>query len=162
MTKGSAEFFLSGDQLVKGSQVLAHDCQTILEVARNPEQCEVNELFELRAGGANLFVTSDHRVPVLRANAQQSGERSCDLQAKDLQPGDRVFVNGSPASLTSANKLVLPQTQRVLKIVFQPNMPVAVFGGDPATSTKGDATKRIPRGGMNKREKPGKVSFDCI
>lgn len=162
MTRGHAEFFLSGEQLVKGSQVLADDCQTILEVARNPEQVDVNEVLELRAGDTSLFVTSDHRVPVLRANTERTAEQSCDVQAKDLQPGDRIFVNGSPTKLSSANELVLPQTQRGLKIVFQPDMPVAVFTPPPAISTTGVAIKRIRQSGMNKRGKPGRVAFDCI
>lgn len=157
-TSGHAEFFVSGDQLVKGSQVLADDGQTILEVARNPEQFAVHKVFELHAGDASLFVTPDHRVPVVRSNAEQPS----DVQAQDLQPGDRVFVNGSLTNLTSVKELVLPQAQRVLKIAFQPDMAVAVFTPPPAISSKGDMVKRIRRGGMNKRGKPGTAAHEHL
>lgn len=152
------EFYLSGDKLVKGSRVLADDCKTILEVVCKPEQFEVNKVIKLQAGDATLFVTPDHRVPVLRG---PSGE-PCDVQAQDIQQGDSVFVNGFPSYLTSVEQHVLPQNQTVLKIAFQPDMPVAVFTPPPAISTKGYMMRRIRRGGMSKRGQPGKAAHDHL
>lgn len=149
---GSAEsiFYLPGSLLAKGSQVLAHD-DTLLEVACAPEEHEADEVIELRAGGALLRVTPEHRVPALRGDGGSFG----DVPAKDLCAGDRVYVDGEPVELTSTTPI--SDKVQVLKITFKPDKPVAVFTPPPKILSKGHASSKMPirRGGMNRRGQPG-------
>ena len=52
-----ADFFLMGRDLKKGSQVVAGDDTSILEVVKTPEICDASEVVELQAGAATLRVT---------------------------------------------------------------------------------------------------------
>jgi len=57
---GDTNFYLMGKNLKKGSQVVAGDGKTLLEVAASPEICPATEVVNLQAGGATLRVTPDH------------------------------------------------------------------------------------------------------
>lgn len=141
---GPTDIYLPGEQLGKGSCVVAHDNRAILEVVREPERYEVDKIVEMRAGDATQRYTPDHRVHALRRG---TGE-PCDVQARDLRPmEDCVFVDGNPTVLASVEEKVLATKVSVLKITFKPDMAVAVFTPPPAISTKGSKKKPLRRGG---------------
>ena len=73
------DFFLMGRDLKKGSQVVAGDDTSILEVAKTPEICDASEVVELQAGAATLQVTPDHLVRV--ADPKGEAEESLYLAA---------------------------------------------------------------------------------
>ena len=112
--------FKMGRDLEKGWQVVAGDDVTILKVAKTPEICEASEVVELRAGDAVLQVTSDHLVAT--GEPQESVYRA----AGQLQVGDPVMLDsGEAAALTSV--ATRRMDRQVLKIQFEPDLPVAVF-----------------------------------
>ncbi|CAE7265209.1 unnamed protein product [Symbiodinium necroappetens] len=136
-----ADSFLMGRDLQKGSQVVAGDDVTILEVAKTPEICEASEVVELRAGDAVLQVTSDHLV--------KTGEpdESVYRAAGQLQVGDHVMLDsGEAAALTSV--ATRRMDRQVLKIQFEPDLPVAVFSRPTCILSLGHKRKPpIRRGG---------------
>ncbi|CAE7206242.1 unnamed protein product [Symbiodinium sp. CCMP2456] len=110
-----ADFFLMGRDLKKGSQVVAGDDASILEVAKTPEICDASEVVELQAGTATLRVTPDHLVQVADAKA----EESLYLAAGKLKAGDLVMLDsGEVAALSSV--VLRREACQVLKIVFEP------------------------------------------
>lgn len=143
-TRGyGADFFLMGRDLKKGSQVVAGDDATILEVATTPEICEASEVVELKAGDAVLQVTSDHLV------ATGEPEESVYRAAGQLKVGDLVMLDsGEAAALTSV--AVRRTDCQVLKIVFEPDLPVAVFSRPSCILSLGHKRKPpIRRGGRS-------------
>merc|ERR1711920_723490 len=114
------EYYLPAQHLAKGSNVIAHDGETVLTVV-DLEQHESDKVIELRAGDASLSVTPDHRVFALPG----ASGIPCDVKAKELKQGDRIFVNSMPVQLISAEEVTLPQKQAVFKITLNPDMPVA-------------------------------------
>ena len=112
-----------GRNLQIGSQVLAGDGETVLEVVEIKE-ARTTEVVDLKAGAATLRVTPDHSVPIPNAEGKAGGHHC--LPAGKLKVGDFVMnSSGEPVALTTAK--TLPTECNVLKIVFKPDLPVAVF-----------------------------------
>ena len=149
------DFFLPGGDLKKGSQVVAGDGATILKVVANPELCRASEVVDLQAGAATLRVTPDHlvQVPVPDATGESgkiAENRDYDyLAAGDLKVGDHVMLDsGEPVVLASVDRR--PADCEVLKIVFEPDLPVAVFSSPPCILSKGHKLKPSTRRGKDK------------
>ena len=152
-----ADFFLMGRDLKKGSQVLAGDDASILEVAKTPEICEASEVVELQAAAATLWVTPDHLVQV--ADPKDDTEESLFLAAGQLKVGDLVMLDsGKVAALSSV--VLRREACQVLKIVFEPYMPVAVFSRPTCILSLGHKKKRPIRRGGRSREGPLDDSMD--
>ena len=139
---GNTEYYLMGRDLKKGSQVMAGDGETILEVAAPPEICPATEVVSLQAGGATLRVTPDHPVQVPDARGEL--DKILYVRAGQLKVGDSVVLDsGEAAELTGVN---LQATEcEVLKIVFEPDLPVAVFSPPPCIQSKGHKKKPSTR-----------------
>ncbi|CAE7751050.1 unnamed protein product [Symbiodinium sp. CCMP2592] len=145
------DFFLMGRDLKKGSQVVAGDDASILEVAKTPEICEASEVVELQAGDAVLRVTPDHLVQV---SPKGDTEESLYLEAGKLKVGDLVMLDsGEPVALSSV--VIRPIICQVLKIVFEPYLPVAVFSRPTCILSLGHKKKRPIRRGGRIREGAG-------
>ncbi|CAE7200757.1 unnamed protein product [Symbiodinium microadriaticum] len=152
-----ADFFLMGRDLKKGSQVVAGDDTSILEVAKTPEICDASEVVELQAGAATLRVTPDHLVRV--ADPKGEAEESLYLAAGQLKAGDLVMLDsGEVAALSSI--VLRREACQVLKIVFEPYMPVAVFSRPTCILSLGHKKKRPIRRGGRSREGPSDDSTD--
>ena len=139
------DFFLMGKDLVKGSRVVAADNKTILEVAAAPEVFQETAGFDLQAGNAALGVTADHLVLVPDPKAA-----SCNgiyVKAGNLKEGDFVMLDSwEPVRLTGMDPW--SAEREVLKVVFQPDLPIAVFSCPPCILSKGHKKKQTRRGGM--------------
>ena len=122
-----------GRDLQKGSQVVAGDGKTVLEVVEISKEAQAVEVVDLWAGAAMLRVTPDHRVQV----PDESGEAGrVYVPAGNLKAGDFVMLDaGEPVALTSAE--THPMECKVLKIVFKPDLPVAVFSSPTCILSKG-------------------------
>ena len=141
-----ADFFIMGRDLKKGSQVVAGDDTSILEVAKSPEICDASKVVELQAGTATLRVTPDHLVQV--ADPKGEVEESLYLEAGKLKAGDLVMLDsGEAAALTSVT--IRPLACQVLKIVFEPYLPVAVFSRPTCILSLGHKKSVIRRGGRS-------------
>ncbi|CAE7749498.1 Cyt-b5 [Symbiodinium necroappetens] len=138
------EYYLMGTDLKKGSQVVSADGKTILEVAAPPEIRAAKEVVDLHAGAATLCVTPDH--PVRVPDARGELDQILYLPAGQLKVGDSVVLDsGEAAKLTGVN---LQATEcDVLKIVFEPDLPVAVFYSPPCIQSKGHKKKPPRRSG---------------
>ena len=148
----STDFFLMGRDLKKGSQVVAGDDATILEVAANPELCRATEVVDLQAGAANLRVTPDHLVQV--ADATGESGKNLYLPAGKLAEGDLVMLDsGEPVALTSV--AVRSLECEVLKVAFNPDLPVAVFSCPPCILSLGHKRKPPARRGWEKKRGQG-------
>ena len=153
--KSRKDFFSEGKDLQKGSQVLAGDGKTVLEVVEISKEGQATEVVDLQAGAATLRVTPDHPVQI----PDERGEpgRHVYMPAGKLKAGDFVMLDsGEPVALTS----VEPQAMecKVLKIVFKPDLPVAVFSSPSCILSKGHKKKpQVRRSGMGGR---GKGSAD--
>ena len=147
----SMDFFVMGKDLTIGSQVVAGDDETLLKVAKTPEVCHATEVILLKAGVASLQVTKDHLIQVPTLDLDGSTRYA---QAGTLRHGDMVMLDsGEPVALTS----VEPKSVEceVLKIVFEPDLPVAVFSCPPCILSKGHKKKPpTRRGGMCQRVIP--------
>ena len=147
-----ADFFLMGRDLKKGSQVVAGDDASILEVAKTPEICDASEVVELQAGAATLRVTPDHLVQV--ADAKGEAEGSLYLAAGKLKAGDLVMLDsGEPVALSSV--VIRRMACQVLKIVFEPYLPVAVFSRPTCILSLGHKKKPPIRRGGRSQGGPG-------
>ncbi|CAE7783222.1 unnamed protein product [Symbiodinium sp. CCMP2592] len=147
-----ADFFLMGRDLKKGSQVVAGDDASILEVAKTPEICDAREVVELQAGAAVLQVTPDHLVQV--ADPKGKAEDNLYLAAGNLKTGDLVMLDsGEVAALTSVVMRRMPC--QVLKIVFEPYLPVAVFSRPACILSLGQKKKPPVRRGGKSHAGPG-------
>ena len=135
---GDTVHFLPGRELMKGSQVVAGDDKTILEVAEVPKVCKATEAVQLQAGAATLQVTRDHLVQVADAKGELGG--GLYLPAGDLKPGNLVVLDSGEAEALTTVKLLLTDCE-VLKIVFEPDLPVAVFSRPPCILSKGHKKK---------------------
>ena len=147
--KSRMDVFREGNDLQKGSQVLAGDGKTVLEVVEISKEGQATEVVDLQAGAATLRVTPDHPVQI----PDESGEpgRHVYMPAGKLKAGDFVMLDGGePVALTS----VEPQAMecKVLKIVFKPDLPVAVFSSPSCILSKGHKKKsQVRRSGMGGR-----------
>ena len=141
------DFFLMGRDLRKGSQVVAADNETILEVCEPPVLSQAKETVRLQAGAATLRVTAEHPVQVTAVDGAMEdgdGKGGCYAPAGSLKPGDLVMLDsGEHTALTD----VTSETGdcEVLKIAFKPNRPVAVFSCPPCILSKGANSKPTTR-----------------
>ena len=153
--KSRMDLFREGRDLQKGSQVLAGDGKTVLEVVEISKEGQATEVVDLQADSATLRVTPDHPVQI----PDESGEpgRHVYMPAGKLKAGDFVMLDsGEPVALTSAE--TQPSECKVLKIVFKPDLPVAVFSSPSCILSKGHKKKsQVRRSGMGMR---GKDSID--
>ncbi|CAE7541682.1 gss [Symbiodinium sp. CCMP2592] len=153
--KTRMDVFREGSDLQKGSQVLAGDGKTVLEVVEISKEGQATEVVDLQAGAATLRVTPDHPVQI----PDERGEpgRHVYMPAGKLKPGDFVMLDsGEPVALTRAEAQAMEC--KVLKIVFKPDLPVAVFSSPSCILSKGHKKKsQVRRSGMGGR---GKDSID--
>ena len=153
--KSRMDVFREGGDLQKGSQVLAGDGKTVLEVVEISKEARATEVVDLQAGSATLRVTPDHPVQI----PDERGEpgRHVYMPAGKLKAGDFVMLDsGEPVALTSAEAQAMEC--KVLKIVFKPDLPVAVFSSPSCILSKGHKKKsQVRRSGMGGR---GKDSAD--
>ena len=148
------DFFMMGKDLTMGSQVVAGDDETLLKVARTPEVCQATEVVLLKAGAASLQVTQDHLVQIPEVEDDKEGDgRVLYVPAGNLKEGDLVTLDsGEPMALTSVQPKAVEC--EVLKIVFEPDLPVAVFSCPPCILSKGyKKTPPTRRSGMCQRGK---------
>ena len=78
-----------------------------------------------------------HRLHPLRSHPSK-------VAAADLKVGDEVLVDGVPTKLTFVD--VVPGEVTVLKIIFDPDLPVGVFRPAPVIASHGHKAKRARRG----------------
>ncbi|CAE7592067.1 unnamed protein product [Symbiodinium natans] len=129
-----------GIDLQKGSQVLALDGETVLEVVEISQEGQATEVVDLQAGLATLRVISDHPV--------QLADEGCEglpryVPASKLKKGDAVMLQaGEPVALTGAE--TQPMECQVLKILFKPDLPAAVFPS-PSCSPASKRPKKGPK-----------------
>ncbi|CAE7392782.1 unnamed protein product [Symbiodinium natans] len=148
------DFFMMGKDLLAGSEVVAADDRTMLRVAKAPEVRNGSHVVDLCAGDALLQVTPDHRIVTC-----DPAQNCKDLRrAGSLQPGDIVVLSGEPVALTSVE--TRSEQCKVLRIVFQPDLPVATYSLAPSMWSQGhprSCTRRggMRRGGMRRRGQPG-------
>ena len=155
------DFFLMGRDLKKGSRVVAGDDEAILEVAKNPEISKATDIVRLQAGAAILQVTQDHLVQVPDLKSLEEGVADVTevkagvgiakyVAAGTLKEGDFVMLDsGEPVALTSVESWCTDCADfEVLKIVFEPDLPVACFACPPCILSKGHPNFRTRRGGM--------------
>lgn len=130
------DFFLMGKDLKKGSEVVGADDTTILKVSEAPQLFRATEVVDLQAGDATLQVTPDHLVLV---PGDGSGAEKY-VPAGGLKMGDLIMLDsGEPAPLKSVT--IQPKVCDVLKVVFEPDLPVAVFSCPPRILSKGQRIK---------------------
>lgn len=134
--------FVAVQTLFRGAQVVAAN-GTVIEVLRPPEQHQVDAVIELQAGPSCLIVTPDHRIVI-------PGNKT--VQAKDLEVGCDVLLDQARTKLTSLEWRLEPTM--VLKVSFNPDLPVAGFLRPPAILSKGTREKPVVR---RATKKPGKV-----
>ena len=158
------DFFLMGRDLRKGSQVVAGDDETILEVCEAPVVCQAKEVVRLQAGAATLRVTADHAVQVTATDDAMeggAGRGSCRyVPAGSLKPGALVMLDsGEPAALTGVASE--RGEHEVLKLAFKPNRSVAVFSCPPCILSKGANSKpAIRRAKMGQRRGQGSTAAE--
>merc|ERR1712007_72498 len=140
--KISPAFFQTAHSLQRGSEVLAADETTTLEVTKVVLHKAKNVTY-LEAGEAKLTVSGNHRMMV------PNGE----VRAAELNIGDEVMCRVSsgeimPQALTDVLVLVDDEADpEVLEATFRPDLPVAVFQHPTSTMLcKGSKMKRIRRG----------------
>ena len=132
--KSRMDVFREGSDLQKGSQVLAGDGETVLEVVEISKGARTTEVVDLQAGAATLRVTPDHPVQVPDEGGKAG--RHLYMPAGKLKVGDFVMNDsGEPVALTTAE--TLPTECKVLKIVFKPDLAVAVFSSPSCILSKG-------------------------
>ena len=138
--KSRMDFFREGSDLQKGSQVLAGDGKTVLEVVDISKEAQTTKVVDLQAGSATLRVTPDHPVQV--PNEGGNAGRPLCMPAGKLKVGELVMLDsGEPVALTSAETLAVE-----CKIVFKPDLPVAVFSSPSCILSKGHQKLQTRRG----------------
>lgn len=101
-------------QLCKGSELLAADGHSVLEVLDHPQEVVANEVLELWAGDVILRVVPDHCI------ATPTGTK----KAKELRPGDLVTVDGHPAALIQVETKSMSCPAPAIKVIMGPdNIP---------------------------------------
>ncbi|CAE7408367.1 Hexb [Symbiodinium natans] len=148
-----SDSFVEGRSLVEGSQVVAWDGETVLKVVQRTVKQAGGNLVDLHAGPAHLRVTKDHLILVPGSNQGTSTY----VPAGSLKEGDVVMLDsGEAAVLTHVGACKLPKRQEVLRLVFEPDLPVAVFSWPLSILSKGHCRQESRRGGMCERAKPSK------
>eukprot|EP00435_Cladocopium_sp_Y103_P029882 s361_g7.t1 len=128
------EILSPAKMLFNGAQVVAANGR-VVEVVQPPEQHRVDAVIELKADQSFLVVSPDHRILV-------PGNKT--VQAKELEVGSEVILDGTQAKLTSMDWKSTPTM--VLKISFRPDLPVAAFMRPPSILSKGSRKKQLRRG----------------
>ena len=149
MFKVRLDVFRKGRDLHKGSQVVAADGKTVLEVVEIKE-AQATEVVDLHVGTDVLRVTPDHRVQVPDAGGKL--DETLYRPAGQLEEGHSLILDsGEAAKLTAVH--LKEMDCKVLKIVFQPDLPVPVFSGPTCILSKGHEKKSrgVRRGGMCQR-----------
>lgn len=138
--------FTEGLNLARGAKVLAADNVTELTVV-SIESNMTDTLVELCVCDPFIMydiTTPSHHVLVPGRNSQTPYE---DVQANSLRAGDLVICSDDQSrKLLSVREVVKPGEVEVLKIVFEPDMPVAVFKPPLTILTKGNKKKKLRRG----------------
>ena len=137
------QIFCPAKMLFKGSRVIAAD-GTVVEVLYPPEQHQVDAVIKLQVGSASLVVSPDHRILI-------PGNKT--IQAKDLEVGSEVLLDGTEAKLTNFEWNQVPTM--VMKIAFKPDIPVAAFMCAPSILSKGSRNKPRVRRGTSSRTPDG-------
>ena len=137
------QIFCPAKMLFKGTRVIAAD-GTAIEVLHPPEQHQVDAVIKLQVGSASLVVSPDHRILI-------PGKKT--IQAKDLEVGSEVLLDGTEAKLTSFEWNHMPTM--VMKIAFKPDIPVAAFMCAPSILSKGSRNKPRVRRGTGTRTPEG-------
>ncbi|CAE7541378.1 unnamed protein product [Symbiodinium sp. CCMP2592] len=149
------DHFLKGRDLLKGSQVVAGDGETMVEVCEKPVWSQARGFVRLQAGAAMLEVTAEHPVQVPPADDamddEEGGGSARYVEAGQLKEGDLVMLHaGEPGVLTNVE--VESGDCEVLKLAFKPNLPVAVFSCPPCILSKGANRKPATRRGKKCRQ----------
>jgi len=137
------EIFKPAKMLFRGTRVIAAN-GTVITVLTPPEQHQVDAVIKLQVGSACLVVSPDHRILI-------PGNRT--IQARELEVGSVVFLDGTEAELTSFEWNCVPTM--VLKIAFQPDIPVAPFMRPPAILSLGSRNRPPTRRGHRARTPQG-------
>ena len=128
-------------------------------MAKTPEICDASEVVELQAGAAILRVTPDHLVQV--ADPKGEAEESLYLAAGQLKAGDLVVLDsGEAAALSSV--VLRREACQVLKVVFEPDLPVAVFSRPTCILILGHKRKPPIRRGGRSQGGPAGPSDDSM
>ena len=130
------DFYLMGKDLKRGSQVVSRRWGDHPRSGCTPgDPCPATEVVDLQAkGDATLRVTPDHPVQVPDARGEL--EKTLYLPAGQLKVGDWVVLDSGEASQLTGVNLQATECE-VLKIVFEPDLPVAVFSSPPCIQSKG-------------------------
>ncbi|CAE7396453.1 unnamed protein product [Symbiodinium sp. CCMP2456] len=113
--------YIPGFALYEGCKISAADGTVI----RVPELHRAEKTLILRAGSAVLQVTPDHRIPLPTGDT---------VPADMLRIGQEVMVQNTPTQLTSVELSSVPVN--VLKLAFDPDLPVEVLVPLPAIQSK--------------------------
>ena len=152
MFKVRLDVLRKGRDLHKGSQVVAADGKTVLEVVEIKE-AQATQVVDLHVGTDMLRVTPDHRVQVPDGGGKL--DETLYRPAGQLEEGHSVILeSGEAAKLTAVH--LKEMDCKVLKIVFQPDLPVPVFSGPTCILSKGHGghekkSRGVRRGGMCQR-----------
>ncbi|CAE6971897.1 unnamed protein product [Symbiodinium sp. CCMP2592] len=109
-------------------------------VRKVPELHRVERTLILRAGIAVLPVTPDHRISLPTGDT---------VPADTLRVGQEVMVQNTRTQLTSIELSSVPVN--VLKLAFDPDLPVEVLVPPPAIQSKGAAKKALRRSLVGRR-----------
>jgi len=139
--------YIQGFDLHLGCKISAAD-GTVIRVRKVPELHRVEKTLILRAGIAVLQVTPDHRI------ALPTGDT---VPADTLRIGQEVIVRNSPTQLTSIELSSAPVN--VLKLAFDPDLPVEVKVPEPTILSKGSAKKALRRSLVGRRGSPEEPSI---
>ena len=137
------EILKPANMLFRETRVIAAD-GTAIKVLYPPEQHQVDAVIKLQVGSAFLVVSPDHRILI-------PGNRT--IQARELEVGSVVFLDGTEAELTSFEWNLVPTM--VLKIAFQPDIPVAAFMCRPSILSLGSRNRPRVRRGTRTRTPQG-------
>ena len=120
------DVFREGSDLQKGSQVLAGDGETVLEVVEISKEARTKKVVDLAGGCCNT--AGDPRPSRAGPRCRTARRDAVICYARGQVEGGRLrdeLDSGEPVALTTAE--TLPMECKVLKIVFKPDLPVAIF-----------------------------------
>eukprot|EP00434_Breviolum_minutum_P041676 symbB.v1.2.037075.t1/scaffold5377.1/size27851/2 len=107
---------LQAMELCKGTELLAADGQSVIEVLDDPQEVLAPEVLELWAGNVILRVVPDHCLPVAESTKE----------ARDLQSGDLVTVDGHQAALIQVESKKMSCPVSALQVTLSDGIPVAM------------------------------------
>ena len=136
MKRGDGTELVHAQSLFQGAEVIAAN-GAVVKVLHPPELHQVDAVLQLSAGQSSLMVSPEHRIFV-------PGNKT--VEARKLEVGMEVILDGTPATLTSLTWKVEPTL--VLKISFAPDLAIATW--PPPILSKGSREK--PRSRRGKRQ----------